>query len=97
MKNYKYNNYPCNGCLLDYLCGNSDSCSKLEIYYREREHGMDKNQIIEAAFETIRESTEWGIGDKSDRYVHFVDGVVTMADALLNKINEEKNRKPDEN
>lgn len=88
MKNCKYNNYPCNGCLQDYLCGNSDSCRKLEIYYREREHGMDKNQIIEAAFETIKESTEWGIEDKSDRYGHFVDGVVTMADTLLNKINE---------
>lgn len=52
---------------------------------------MDKNQIIEAAFETIKESTEWGIEDKSDRYGHFVDGVVTMTDNLLNKMKEEKN------
>lgn len=52
---------------------------------------MDKNQIIEAAFETIKESTEWGIEDKSDRYGYFVDGVVTMTDNLFNKMKEEKN------
>lgn len=59
---------------------------------------MDKNQIIEIAFETIRESTEWGIEEEDCKaYGHFVDGVVTMTDALLDKIKEEKNRKPDEN
>lgn len=58
---------------------------------------MDKNQIIEAAFETIKESTEWGIEDKSDRYGHFVDGVVIMTDNLLNKMKEEKNCRPVEN
>ena len=58
---------------------------------------MYKNQIIEAAFETIKESTEWGIEDKSDRYGHFVDGVVTMTDNILNKMKEEKNCRPVEN
>ena len=58
---------------------------------------MDKNQIIETAFETIKESTEWGIEDKSDRYGHFVDGVVTMTDNLLNKMKEDKNCRPVEN
>lgn len=51
---------------------------------------MDKNQIIETAFETIKESTEWGIEDKSDKYGHFVDGVVTVVDNLLDKLKEEK-------
>ena len=32
--------------------------------------------------------------DKSDRYGHFVDGVVTMTDNLLNKLKEEKNGRP---
>ncbi len=58
---------------------------------------MDKNQIIETAFEVIKESTEWGIEDKSDRYGHFIDGVVTVVDRLLYKINEEKNSRPVEN
>ena len=55
---------------------------------------MDKNQIIETAFETIKEATEWEMEDKSDRYGHFVDGVVTMTDNLLNKLKEEKNGRP---
>lgn len=58
---------------------------------------MNKSEIIEVAFETIKESTEWGIEDKSDRYGHFVDGVVTMTDNLLNKMKEENNRRPVEN
>ena len=55
---------------------------------------MDKNQIIETAFETIKESTEWGLEDKSDRYGHWVDGVVTMTDNLLDKLKEENNGRP---
>lgn len=54
---------------------------------------MDKNEIIETVFETIKESTEWGLEDESKTYGHWIDGVVTMADNLLNKINEEKNKK----
>lgn len=58
---------------------------------------MDKNQIIETAFEAIKESTEWGIGEEGRVYGHFVGGIVAVVDCLLDKINEEKNRKPDEN
>lgn len=52
---------------------------------------MDKNKIYEAAFDTIKESTEWGIEEEGKTYGHWVDGVVTMVDALLDKIKEEKN------
>jgi len=31
---------------------------------------MDKNQIYETAFETIKESTEWGLEDESKTYGH---------------------------
>lgn len=57
---------------------------------------MEKNQIYETAFETIKESTEWGLDEKSKTYGHWVDGVVTVVDNLLTRLNEEKNRKPDE-
>jgi hypothetical protein len=63
-------------------------------YRKRRRSSMDKNQIIETAFETIKESTEWGLEDKSDRYGHWVDGVVTMTDNLLDKLKEEKNGRP---
>ena len=58
---------------------------------------MDKNQIIETAFEAIRESTEWGIEEEGRVYGHFVDGIVTVVDRLFNKINEEKNGRLIEN
>lgn len=38
-----------------------------------------------------------GIEDKSDRYGHFISGIVTMADNLLDKMKEEKNSKSVEN
>lgn len=55
---------------------------------------MDKNEIIETAFETIKESTEWGLEDEGKTYGHWIDGVVTVTDKLLEKINEEKNGRP---
>lgn len=58
---------------------------------------IDKNQIMEATFEIIKESTEWGINEESKIYGHWVDGVVTVVDNLLVKIKEESGRKPVEN
>jgi len=55
---------------------------------------IDKNQIMEATFEIIKESTEWGINEESKIYGHWVDGVVTVVDNLLGKIKEESGRKP---
>lgn len=56
--------------------------------------GITKNQIYETAFETIKESTEWGIDEDGKTYGHWVDGIVTFVDALLGKFNEEKNVRP---
>lgn len=56
---------------------------------------MDKNQIIEIAFETIRESTEWGIEEEDCKaYGHFVNGVVTVVDNILNRIKVKSHGKP---
>ncbi len=55
---------------------------------------MDKNQIYETAFETIKESTEWGLEDESKTYGHQIDGVVAMTDNLIDKLKEEKNGRP---
>ncbi len=65
---------------------------------KERISEMDKNQIIEIAFETIRESTEWGIEEEDCKsYGHFIDGVVTVVDNILSKIKEVNNGKPVKN
>lgn len=55
---------------------------------------MDRNQIIDTTFEVIGESTEWGKGEEGKVYGHFVDGIVTVVERLLDKIDEEKNKKP---
>ncbi len=53
---------------------------------------MDKNQVYETAFKTIKESTEWGIEEEGKTYGHWVDGVVTMVDKLIDKFKEEENK-----
>lgn len=59
---------------------------------------MDKNQIYKIAFETIKESTEWGIEEEDSKiYAHWIDGVVTVVDNLLDKLKEENNSRPVEN
>ena len=59
---------------------------------------MDKNQIYETAFETIKESTEWGIEEEDSKiYGHWIDGVVTVVNSLLDKLKEENNDRPVEN
>lgn len=54
--------------------------------------GITKNQVYETAFETIKESTEWGIDEESKTYGHWVDGVATVVDNLLDKFKEEENK-----
>ena len=48
---------------------------------------MNKTQIIEAAFEVIKASTEWEM--KGEAYKYWIDGIITVTDSLLDKINEE--------
>lgn len=50
---------------------------------------MDESMIYKTAFETIRESTEWGIESEDKAYGQFVDGVIAMSDAILNEIKPE--------
>ena len=44
---------------------------------------MNKSMILEAMYEVIKESTEWGLGEKD--YGQFVDGVVSAVEKLLEK------------
>lgn len=52
---------------------------------------MDRNKIIEIAFETIKDSTEWGRDCKSKEYGNWIEGVMTMADNLITEITNLKN------
>lgn len=44
---------------------------------------MSRSMILEAMYEVIRESTEWGLGEKD--YGQFVDGVVAVVEKMLEK------------
>lgn len=44
---------------------------------------IDKNKVYEATYETIKESLEWGLGEKD--YGQFIDGVIAMTEKLLDK------------
>lgn len=44
---------------------------------------MNKEMILEAMYEAIKESIEWGFDEKD--YAQFVDGVLAVTEKLLEK------------
>lgn len=74
-------------CPFIYTCvGHTDDSCKMakkgEIVH------MDKNRVLEIAFETIKDSTEWGIECEDKSYGHYVDGIIRMTDNLLDEFNK---------
>ena len=51
---------------------------------------MSRSMILEAMYEVIKDSTEWGVDEKE--YGMFVDGVVAMTDEMLREL-EAKDKK----
>ena len=56
---------------------------------------MDRNMVIETAYEAIKDSLEWTDNYKSDgngvdSYSNYIDGIVTMTENILNKLENEK-------
>lgn len=47
---------------------------------------MNKCDILECMYKTIKDSLEWGFGE--DNYTYFLDGIVTMTEATLEKLKE---------
>lgn len=46
---------------------------------------MDKNIVVEMAYETIKESLEWLEEYKDNTYPYYIQGVVDMTDNLIRK------------
>ena len=46
---------------------------------------MNRSDILEAMYEVIKDSTEWGVSCKDGSYGEYVDGVVAMTEAMLSK------------
>ncbi|MBQ4523514.1 MAG: hypothetical protein IJA10_11275 [Lachnospiraceae bacterium] len=49
---------------------------------------MDKNTVIETAYKTIKNNAEWGIECENKTFGYFVDGIIAMTDAMLERINK---------
>ena len=47
---------------------------------------MNKTDILESMYEIIKDSTEWAIGGEDREYIYFVDGVMSMTDMMLAKL-----------
>ena len=50
---------------------------------------MNKNLVIEAAYETIKESLDWGMDCKDNTYANYVDGIINMTETMLRKFEKE--------
>lgn len=51
---------------------------------------MNRMDVLEAMYEVVKDSTEWGVSE--NEYGMFVDGVVAMTDAMLEKEKERHKR-----
>lgn len=47
-----------------------------------------KNDVYEEFYNIVNDSTEWGIDADSSKYGYYIDGVVSMAQTLLEKFND---------
>ena len=50
---------------------------------------MSRNSIIETAYKTIKNNTEWGVECESKAFGYFIDGVISMTETLLEQFNED--------
>ena len=46
---------------------------------------MSRSMILEAMYEVIKDSTEWGVSCEDGSYGEYVDGVVAMTETMLKK------------
>lgn len=53
---------------------------------------MNKKTIYEEFFNVIKESSECGVDADSSKYGYYIDGVASMAQALLDKFDKENEK-----
>jgi hypothetical protein len=49
---------------------------------------INKNEIIETAFNAIKSSLEWGCDCANGAYAYYIEGVVTMAEEMICKFDD---------
>lgn len=51
---------------------------------------MDRTTILESVYETVKDSLEWA-ETYEEKYYHYIDGVISMSENLLKKLNRTVN------
>lgn len=54
---------------------------------------MCKTLVLEAMYEVISDSLEWGLDCKDGSFNYHIDGIVALTDKILDKIKIEENIK----
>lgn len=49
---------------------------------------MDKTRILEIAFNTVKESTDWGMSSEDKNYGYYITGVTDIVNKLLEEFNK---------
>lgn len=49
---------------------------------------MDRMTVLEAMYETVKESLDWAFECRDDDYSYYMDGVVDVTEKMLEKIEE---------
>ena len=60
--------------------------SKITEILKGSDNMIDKNTIFETVYNTIKDNMDWGFGCDNDKFTHFVDGIIAMAEGLIDKI-----------
>ena len=47
---------------------------------------MNKETILEAMYKTLQSSMEWSLDAKENEYANYVNGVLDMTEAALNRV-----------
>lgn len=56
---------------------------------------FNKLTILEAMYKVIAQSAEWCYSSDNNKYSHFIEGVVSMTEVLLEELEESIEEKPE--
>lgn len=51
---------------------------------------MERNDVFNALFDTIRDSLDWAYDAENKDYASYIDGVIALGNNLLGQLDKEK-------
>lgn len=58
---------------------------------------MERNDVFNALFDTIRDSLDWAYDAENKEYASYVDGIIRFGSNLLDQLDEEERNKIGQN